>query len=590
MKRNAEKITVSAFSALFAAGAILMPWTGVNFYDISSYEALSTVGYFAVLVAAFVLIYLGSRLVDRPEYDRVVLLTTFMIYALICAYQSNNVWFVAGECAVLFGVCRYFFSSGSLGEKPGLPNKLFYVLVAAAGIYFAVFVSVEEVCRYLTFSTPTYDFGIFSQMFYNMRRSFSPETTVERDRLLSHFAVHFSPIYYLWLPFYAVFPSPVTLMVCQAVTLASGVVPIILIGKRLGFSKKSVLLFSLVYVFYPALAGGTFYDVHENKFLAPLLLWLIYFTERGSIAGTLIFSLGVCLVKEDAPIYVIFLMLFVVISKKGKRGRLTGLAALGLSAVYFAVVIALMNRFGLGIMSGRFSNFTEGGGLADVVINVVKNPARVIYEIFSPEAGSGDVPKPVFILQTLLPLGMLPFMGKRPERLILVMPYLLVNLMPSYVYQHNIFFQYTYGAFALLLYASMLNYKDMSPRAGRTVGVFALCASLLFTANSVYKKAAYLDYYKAHGDEYREMREALDEIPDEASVFATTFLCTELSGREELYDLNMSRTERRTDYVAVDLRYSENDEFFKQYQNDPAYEVIYYSDQAKLAIFKLIEK
>lgn len=41
-------------------------------------------------------------------------------------------------------------------------------------------------------------------------------TTCERDRVLSHFAVHVSPIYYLFLPFYALFPSPVTLEVLQA--------------------------------------------------------------------------------------------------------------------------------------------------------------------------------------------------------------------------------------------------------------------------------------------------------------------------------------------------------------------------------------
>lgn len=47
-------------------------------------------------------------------------------------------------------------------------------------------------------------------------------TTCERDRVLSHFAVHVSPIYYLFLPFYALFPLPVTLEVLQALLLASG--------------------------------------------------------------------------------------------------------------------------------------------------------------------------------------------------------------------------------------------------------------------------------------------------------------------------------------------------------------------------------
>ena len=35
-----------------------------------------------------------------------------------------------------------------------------------------------------------------------------PDVSCERDVLMSHFAVHISPIYYLLLPFYALFPSP----------------------------------------------------------------------------------------------------------------------------------------------------------------------------------------------------------------------------------------------------------------------------------------------------------------------------------------------------------------------------------------------
>jgi hypothetical protein len=78
-------------------------------------------------------------------------------------------------------------------------------------------------------ATSCYDMGIFSQMFYYMREYGSVLTTCERDGLLSHFAVHFSPIYYSLLPFYCLFPTPATLLVCQAVLVGSGVIPLVLI-------------------------------------------------------------------------------------------------------------------------------------------------------------------------------------------------------------------------------------------------------------------------------------------------------------------------------------------------------------------------
>ncbi len=76
-----------------------------------------------------------------------------------------------------------------------------WIMAGLCGI-FLIFACAWTVGRIFTFSTPTYDFGIFSQMFYYMKETGMPLTTVERDGLLSHFNVHMSPIYYLLLPFY----------------------------------------------------------------------------------------------------------------------------------------------------------------------------------------------------------------------------------------------------------------------------------------------------------------------------------------------------------------------------------------------------
>src|SRR5699024_7070503 len=93
---------------------------------------------------------------------------------------------------------------------------------------FVAFVGGFGVFRYLTYSAPNYDFGLFSQMFYYMKETFMPLTTSERGTLLSHFAIHVSPIFYLLLPGYLIFPNPMYLQIMQAVILASGVIPLYL--------------------------------------------------------------------------------------------------------------------------------------------------------------------------------------------------------------------------------------------------------------------------------------------------------------------------------------------------------------------------
>ncbi len=59
-------------------------------------------------------------------------------------------------------------------EKSRLPA----LLALGLGLCFFAFVAAWTVTRVLVYFTPSYDFGIFSQMFYNMRRSGVPETTV----------------------------------------------------------------------------------------------------------------------------------------------------------------------------------------------------------------------------------------------------------------------------------------------------------------------------------------------------------------------------------------------------------------------------
>ena len=145
------------------------------------------------------------------------------------------------------------------GRRAGL------IIVIIAAAVFLVAVLALTVFRVLSYAAPTYDFGIFSQMFHSMRTTGLPVTTCERDRVLSHFAVHVSPIYYLFLPFYALFPSPVTLEVLQALLLASAVIPLWRIARRHGLSGVTAGLLCALLLLWPAYAGGTSYDVHENK-------------------------------------------------------------------------------------------------------------------------------------------------------------------------------------------------------------------------------------------------------------------------------------------------------------------------------------
>lgn len=585
---TAEKLTVRFFTALFLSCILLLlfafpvPFTNALFFKKTAFLPfiLCLLGFHFALSVIF-------TFVNSLKVERLLLLVSFSAYALLTAWETEAIWYGFGMSLILLVICVYVFKDGHAPAlRRDIKKPFLIVAVCAAALYFALFVGFMTVGRYLTFATPNYDFGIFSQMFFYMKKTLLPLATSERDMLLSHFSVHISPIFYLFLPFYAVFPSPVTLMVCQAVMLASGVIPVVMISKKLGLSNKAAAAFALIYALYPALAGGCFYDLHENKFLAPLLLWLFYFIVKDKWYGISIFSLLVMFVKEDAPVYVAFAGVFVLVTAK-KKGRLKGLFMLIGSVVYFIAAALLLNTYGGGVMSERFANYmsTQSDSLLNVVANVIKDPAFAVHQMFDTTADAMAENKIEFLLRMFIPLGFLPFFTKKLSRYILLLPLVLINLMSDYVYQHSIFFQYTYGPLAFLIFLSILNYSELSEKIRRMTGTYAAVASLLICMQSVWQKPNYFQYYLQDQKYYDTVRAAIDSVPKDASVGADTFYCAAASDREQIYELDETAHASELDYIILDLRSPAGEAKLPAYERSGDYSE-YYRLDGWIAIYK----
>ena len=416
-------------------------------------------------------------------------------------------------------------------EKP-----LYFWLAVAVGLAFFVFVSVWTVCRVLSFCAPTFDFTIFAQMFHIMKETGLPITTVERDGPLSHFAVHVSPIYYLMLPFYCIAPYPVTLQILQAAVMASAFIPLWKLGRHHGLAPWVRFVLCLALALYPAYSGGAGYDIHENAFLTPLILWLFWGLDRRNIPVTVIAAMLTCMVKEDAPVYVAIIALWQMVQGllyTNKRWNFTaGICLLAGSIAYFLAVTGYLARSGDGVMTYRYRNFMYDG--SDSLFTVIKAtllcPMKAVYECVDPE-------KLEFITMTMGILMGLPLMTRRYERYILLIPYILVNLMSDYQYQHHIFYQYNYGATACLIYLAVVNLAGSGKWMRRMVIPMAVIAMLCFGHNNVPKGMTYPDYCQKFATTYAQRREILDTVPDDVSVAATTYYTAPLWNRESLYDI-----------------------------------------------------
>ena len=93
---------------------------------------------------------------------------------------------------VLFIALAVWYTVGKHRIRlPKFTKKCWIAVIALSAVFMLVFTALAMAMRYYKLSTPAFDFGIFAQMFENMKDGLGPVTTVERNYELSHFAVHF---------------------------------------------------------------------------------------------------------------------------------------------------------------------------------------------------------------------------------------------------------------------------------------------------------------------------------------------------------------------------------------------------------------
>ena len=531
----------------------------------------------AVLTVLFFLLFLTWRKVWRWLTPFCIL---FFAVGVSLMSVSSRPYFSLVMCGIVIAAVLMIKEIFPDVEVKFLKGRNLYIIIMVLTAVMIGQVAFASIARHLCYSSSTFDLGIFAQMYEYMATDFTQNTTLERNELLSHFAVHFSPIYYLLLPFYMIFPSVEFLLTAQAAVCYSGIIPLLLLCRRWKYSETATLGLSLIFLLFPAFSGGLFYDFHENAFLVPLLLWVLWFIELDSPLGIAISALLVLCVKEDAGLYVIFLGLYALFGKKISRESAVMLLIMGISG--FIAVTSLVESVGEGIKVSRYSIFLTRGqdSLTDVVLNVIKNPAFFFSKLLSDS-------KLLFLAQMLVPLMFLPVRTRKLADWLLIAPMVLVNLASDYAYQSDIHYQYVFGTGALLIFLCAKNLRYCKEKT-KTAAAAAM-AGLIILAGSMNGKYDYIDRLWIYQDEIAATDRALSEIPEDSVVFSTTYFTPHLHKCKELYMypfIYSADEEIVPDYVVLDNRSGVVNEYSELYERwiGEGYEVV--NDQGYATILK----
>ena len=414
-----ERCICRLIAAWSLYAALILYTTDGNFFDLSFAQDKSTVVMGLLVSLFFVGLSALAVLLHTLETDSWFLLlgATSCVIRWLSVFESDVIYdvtisktatmkmnsdetlFLLAVIVVYFLFVLYFLQKNDLlFDKIKVHPGVVLGVTIGLGVIAGTMIAVTTCLRYMTFTSPNFDFGLFVNMFHNMAETLEPVSSSERDVLLSHFVVHVSPIYYTLLPVYFIFPSALTLQIAQAVLLASGIIPAVLLARHLKLSGRSQIMVALIYAFYPATAMGCFYDFHENCFLLPLLLWMFYFFEREKYLFMYLFAFLTLMVKEDAAIYVLFFALFILLArKKYLHGAILAVGAIA----YFMIALAYLEASAAywaeyysadtprpsiaGPMINRFDNliYDKEKGLLGAMLTALKNPGYLLTQFFS---------------------------------------------------------------------------------------------------------------------------------------------------------------------------------------------------------------
>ncbi len=199
-------------------------------------------------------------------------------------------------------------SPGRWWWRPRVWLALFVVVYFAFSFY-------SGIVSYYDFQTQnSTDAGIITQAFASTVHGHVPPFYESYDCLVkarcSFLLVHPSFVLYAAVPFYAAWPSTITLFGLRAAVVALTGVPLYALTRRVtGSAGKGLLAVGLLYLWAPGFSADTF-SLHTETFLPIGLLTLAYLWETRRFRWGALVAVFTFLSIEVAPIFVFFLGLF----------------------------------------------------------------------------------------------------------------------------------------------------------------------------------------------------------------------------------------------------------------------------------------
>ena len=302
-------------------------------------------------------------------------------------------------------------------------DKSDFLLFSGVLIYSIVF-SYIALLRHHAYQSLLLDLGYFDQSFWTTLHGAFFYTSSSANFGMSQFGNHNSPILFIILPFYALFPYPETLLVVQSCVLALAAIPLYYLSKE-HLGRTGALVICLAYFLYPPLHGVNLIDFHEFAFVPLILFTCFYYLFKKGIMGFLVSSCLALMIREDMALIIMMIALYGLIKKNlysHERDRLILALIVLLSSFWLMMsLVVIIPAFNPAHIFSRFDLHYQGTGLTSLIFT------------------HSDL-KGIYLFELLCPLGFLSLLS--PGILLTAVPSLVEILLSKYMYYSiNHFYQ-----------------------------------------------------------------------------------------------------------------------------------------------------
>jgi uncharacterized membrane protein len=458
--------------------------------------------------------------------------------------------------------------------------------VIKAAILFWIICCALVLHRFYNFypSYVSFDQGIFNQVFWNSLHGRFFESSLSSTESVAvmqgeipdvsyhRLGQHFTPALMLWLPFYALFPSPAGLSVLQVTLITAAGFVLYALARHYHPPRLSawiaVSYFAAIAVISPTVAN--FHDISQ----IPLYIFsLLLALEKRKWWFVGLFAILTLLVREDSGVVLFGIGFYLFISR---RYLWLGLGLCGLSLGYMlALTNLIMPLFSDDVsqrfMIEEFGHFVEGeeASTLDVIWGILTNPVQLLTSIFTPFGRTMS-----YLLGHWVPLAFIPLISGSAWALVFF-PLLKILIRQQDIVSLSLHLRYAMTLVPGLFYGAILwwaAHPNRFDRPFRRVWTVCLILSLFFTVTANPNRTlswAIPDSFQPwvyvspprQWQHSQAIRSLLAQVPPDASITATDHIVSHVSNRREVLRfprirlINDEEENIRVEYVIADLWY-----------------------------------